>query len=61
MVIIKNLQLELAAVPLDAACGAGEVDGPAVYTWADARDELEAPTSSLLQHVSARNARVNLS
>jgi hypothetical protein len=34
--IIKDLQLELAAVPLDAACGAAEVDGPAVYTWADA-------------------------
>jgi hypothetical protein len=36
MAIIKNLQLELAAVTLDAACGAAEVDGPAVYTWADA-------------------------
>jgi hypothetical protein len=36
MVIIKDLQLELAAVPLDAACGVVEVDGPAVYTWADA-------------------------
>jgi hypothetical protein len=33
MAIIKDLQLELAAVPLDATCGA---DGPAVYTWADA-------------------------
>jgi hypothetical protein len=36
MAIIKDLQLELAVVPLDAACGAAEVDGPAVYTWADA-------------------------
>jgi hypothetical protein len=36
MAIIKDLQLEPAAVPLDAACGAAEVDGPAVYTWADA-------------------------
>jgi hypothetical protein len=36
MAIINYLQLELAAVPLDAACGAVEVDGPAVYTWADA-------------------------
>jgi hypothetical protein len=36
MVIIKDLHLELAAVPLDAACGAAQVDGPAVYTWADA-------------------------
>jgi hypothetical protein len=35
MAIIKDLQLELAAVPLDAACGAAEVDEPAVYTWAD--------------------------
>jgi hypothetical protein len=34
--IIKDLQLELAAVPLDAACGAVEVDGPVMYTWADA-------------------------
>jgi hypothetical protein len=61
MAIIKDLQLELAAIPLDAVCGAAEVDGPAVYTWADARDELEAPTSSLPRHVSARNARVKLS
>jgi hypothetical protein len=53
MAIIKDLQLELAAVPLDAVCGAAEVDGPAVYTW--------APMLSLLQHVSARNARVKLS
>jgi hypothetical protein len=36
MAIIKDLQLELAAVPLDAACGAVEVNGPIVYTWADA-------------------------
>jgi hypothetical protein len=36
MAIIKDLQLELAAVPLDAACSAAEVDGVAVYTWADA-------------------------
>jgi hypothetical protein len=36
MAIIKDLQLELAAVPLDAMCGAAEVDGPVVYTWADA-------------------------
>jgi hypothetical protein len=36
MAIIKELQLELAAVPLDAACGAAEDDGPAMYTWADA-------------------------
>jgi hypothetical protein len=35
MTIIKDLQLELAAVPLDAARGAAEVDGPAVYTWTD--------------------------
>jgi hypothetical protein len=34
--IIKHLQLELAAVPLDAACGVAEVDGLAVYTWVDA-------------------------
>jgi hypothetical protein len=31
MAIIKDLQLKLAAVPLDAACGAA-----AMYTWADA-------------------------
>jgi hypothetical protein len=36
MAIIKDLQLELAAVPLDAACGAAEIDRLAVYTWADA-------------------------
>jgi hypothetical protein len=36
MAIINDLQLELAAVPLDAAWGAAEVEGPAVYTWADA-------------------------
>jgi hypothetical protein len=36
MAIIKDLQLELAVVPLDAVCGAAEVDRPAVYTWADA-------------------------
>jgi hypothetical protein len=34
MAIIKVLQLELVAVPLDAACGAAELDGPAVYMWA---------------------------
>jgi hypothetical protein len=60
MIIIKDLHLELAAVPLDAVCDAAEVDGPAVYTWADAWDELEAPSSSLLQYASARNARVKL-
>jgi hypothetical protein len=32
--IIKDLQLELAAVQLELA--AAEVDGPAVYTWMDA-------------------------
>jgi hypothetical protein len=36
MAIINDLQLELAAVPLDAACGAADVDGPVVYTWVDA-------------------------
>jgi hypothetical protein len=36
MSIIKDLHLELAAVPLDAACGAAEVDEPIEYTWTDA-------------------------
>jgi hypothetical protein len=36
MIIIKDLQLELAVIPLDAACDAAEVDRLAVYTWADA-------------------------
>ena len=34
MAIIKDLQLELAAVRLDTVCGAADVDAPAVYICA---------------------------
>ena len=37
MTIIKeDLQLQLAAVRLDALCGAADVDASAVYIYADA-------------------------